>query len=111
MSWSHTICPGCGANAWHIEERGRNVHEDFYVHDKLWNRVCPDGGCFCIGCFERRLGRRLNRHDFKAPPREATAPWPGPGTPPSMRFLDRWQDEHPGQLTLDLPADRDEEAA
>jgi hypothetical protein len=64
-------------------ERGQEEeerHEDFYVHDALWDRVCPDdnakqwteGGVtyrvgtfvICIGCFEERLGRRLARSDL-----------------------------------------------
>jgi hypothetical protein len=26
--------------------------------------MAPDGGCLCIECLERRLGRQLNRTDF-----------------------------------------------
>ena len=77
-------CCDCGGHAWRQHESGREVHEDFYVHDELWDRVCPDDevvewveagvtfrhGKFvmCIGCFEKRLGRQLTREDFKAPP-------------------------------------------
>jgi hypothetical protein len=77
------------------------VHEDFYVHDVLWDAVCPDDavqewaedgevireGTFvlCIGCFEARLGRQLSRDDLKVPPRRQF------GVPPSYRFRSRWK--------------------
>lgn len=94
MSEHHTICRDCGINAWSFTADGRRVHEDFYVHDGLWDAVCPDDGVegtyvLCIGCFERRLGRRLTREDLKHGANVARAPWPGRGTPPSSRFVDR----------------------
>lgn len=93
-------CVDCGVDAWAQNEDGRLVHEDFYVHDEMWDAVCPDdevveweasGTTFrqgrfliCIGCFERRLGRRLERRDFAAPPHRLFP------HPPSNRFLSRW---------------------
>lgn len=93
-------CRDCGIHAWRIDEMGRQVHEDFYVHDEMWDAVCPDDqvlervedgtrfreGNFviCIGCFERRLGRRLTREDFIAPPHRSF------GMVPSRRLTDRW---------------------
>jgi hypothetical protein len=78
-----TICADCGVNAWDQwdESQGRNAHEDFYVHNELWDAACPDdlleefrvgdevvgrNGRYvlCIGCFEQRLGRQLRRDDF-----------------------------------------------
>jgi hypothetical protein len=100
-----TICPDCGIDAWRFEEGGRIVHEDFYVHDELWDATCPDDdivrwtqngtdfaqGRFviCIGCFEKRLGRQLTRQDFGGEPGDER---PGDlgGDPPSRRYLDRW---------------------
>lgn len=83
------ICPGCGIDAWDFQEDGVRVHEDFYVHDDLWQRVA--GGesdrIVCIGCFERRLGRELSRADFKGPPHDLF------GTPPSERFKERFSRE------------------
>ncbi len=94
-------CPDCGLAAWRLKEGHREAHEDFYVHDELWDTVCPDdqivewteGGItfregrfvICIGCFERRLGRELNREDFTGPPRRLF------GVPPSYRFRSRWK--------------------
>jgi hypothetical protein len=38
------------------------------VHDELWAQAGmePFGGWLCVGCLERRLGRRLVPADFKA---------------------------------------------
>ena len=85
------------------------AHEDFYVHDGLWDAVCPDDdviewtdrgatyreGNFvlCIGCFEDRLGRQLTSKDFAGPPQRMY------GIPPSYRFRRRWRarsNESPG---------------
>ena len=102
------VCPDCGIHPWHLEEDGRTVHEDFYVHDELWEATCPDDaqdrwtapdgtriwfGTFpmCIGCFERRLDRRLTGSDFKSAPGNYGAPALA-GKPPSKRFLDRWEE-------------------
>lgn len=94
-------CEDCGIPAWMLEEQGRIVHEDFYVGDELWDSVCPDdhvvesfvdgekrrNGRFvmCIGCFEKRLGRRLRCEDFTVPPGDLF------GIPPSRRFVSRWE--------------------
>ena len=77
------------------------AHEDLYVHDELWDALCPDdgvvewsengvsyrGGTFvlCIGCFEIRLGHQLSREDFAVPPQRML------GRPPSYRFRRRWK--------------------
>src|SRR5262249_48726954 len=41
---------------------------DYMVEDAVWaaSGLEPDGGQLCIGCLERRLGRRLKRDDFKS---------------------------------------------
>ena len=40
--------------------------EVYRVHDAVWKRakVAPHDGCLCIGCLERRLGRKLKPKDF-----------------------------------------------
>ena len=40
--------------------------EQYFVHDKVWKQAGmePWGGCLCIGCLEKRLGRRLRPKDF-----------------------------------------------
>ena len=55
-------------DCWAFMEDGIHVHEDFYVHDSLFEATCPDGGIICIPCFEKRLGRPLTRDDFKGGP-------------------------------------------
>lgn len=78
-----TYCKDCGIEAWHQwdMEQGSYAHEDFYVHNVLWDRACPDdlleevalgngrvgrNGTYvlCIGCFEARIGRPLASGDF-----------------------------------------------
>jgi len=40
--------------------------EQFYVKDKIWKAagMDPYGGCLCIGCLEKRIGRKLKPKDF-----------------------------------------------
>ena len=40
--------------------------EVYMVRDAVWKRAGmePMGGCLCIGCLERRLGRALKPKDF-----------------------------------------------
>jgi hypothetical protein len=40
--------------------------EVYMVHNRIWKAagVEPMGGCLCIGCLERRIGRRLKPKDF-----------------------------------------------
>lgn len=99
-------CPDCGVLAWRQIEDGRVVHEDFYIHDELWDSVCPDDVVFewvengtkfregrfvmCIGCFEKRLGRKLTQADLTTPPGDLF------GIPPSKRFVSRWESARTG---------------
>ena len=44
-----------------------NEHSELYtVKDAIWRaaRMQPMGGCLCIGCLEKRLGRMLTPKDF-----------------------------------------------
>jgi hypothetical protein len=52
-------CVDCGAD---FDEY------DYRVEDAVWaaGGLEPDGGKLCIGCLERRLGRRLKRDDFES---------------------------------------------
>ena len=40
--------------------------EVYTVRDAVWSKAGmePFGGCLCIGCLERRLGRKLKPNDF-----------------------------------------------
>ena len=44
-----------------------NEHCEVYtVRDSVWQATGlePYGGCLCIGCFEKRIGRKLRPKDF-----------------------------------------------
>ena len=45
---------------------GNDFDEYYLVHDHVWNAsgLSKDGGMLCVGCLEKRLGRRLCRDDF-----------------------------------------------
>ena len=67
----NSCCIDCGCNTNvmpKVEPEGHteNYSEYYMVHDQVWNAagLPPLGGCLCIGCLERRLGRKLTRHDF-----------------------------------------------
>jgi hypothetical protein len=59
------------AGKWTDEEGIRqtidNRSEVYTVRAAVWAQVGmePMGGCLCIGCLEKRLGRRLKPKDFK----------------------------------------------
>ena len=40
--------------------------EVYHLRDAVWKAagMAPFGGCLCIGCLEKRLGRQLRRKDF-----------------------------------------------
>jgi hypothetical protein len=45
-----------------------DTNEYYMVHDHIWDGVVSGHGMLCIGCLEKRLGRRLNADDFTAAP-------------------------------------------
>jgi hypothetical protein len=55
-----------GGEAVEIEISTDDSAERFTVRDVIWAAAGmePTGGCLCIGCLERRLGRRLKPKDF-----------------------------------------------
>ncbi len=72
-SWSCTDCgvdtaPGmpCRADAarapitYTVDDR----FEVYTVRPFVWMKAGDPEGCLCIGCLERRIGRRLKRKDF-----------------------------------------------
>jgi len=67
-----------------VPQKINNWSEVYAVHDKVWNAAGIDafGGCLCIGCLEKRLGRKLRPKDFQ----RDHALNRGPGTP---RLMDR----------------------
>ena len=40
--------------------------EIYHLRDAVWKAagIAPFGGCLCIGCLEKRLGRQLGPKDF-----------------------------------------------
>jgi hypothetical protein len=51
------------------EVRINENSEIYTVRDKIWKkaRMEPVGGCLCIGCLEKRIGRELRPTDFDRP--------------------------------------------
>src|SRR5215467_2350570 len=53
------------ANGRCIQETIDSNSEVYTVRDSVWQRTgLEPGGCLCIDCLEKRLGRRLNSEDF-----------------------------------------------
>jgi hypothetical protein len=86
----HSLCVDCGVNTdpsnptkkemakriWEAKLAGREWGdtitiddrcEVYMVREKVWAEagMGPYGGCLCIGCLEKRLGRRLRPKDFQ----------------------------------------------
>jgi hypothetical protein len=55
-----------GVKKWSIPLNWNAQQEQYFVHDYLWKAAAMDpwGGCLCIACLEKRIGRRLMRDDF-----------------------------------------------
>jgi hypothetical protein len=49
-----------------VPQRINNRSEIYTVRDVVWflTGVAPMGGCLCVGCLEKRIGRRLKPEDF-----------------------------------------------
>ena len=59
------------AGQWGGEDQGipqtiDDQSEVYHVRDAVWKAAGmePFGGCICIGCLEKRLGRKLKPKDF-----------------------------------------------
>ena len=59
--------------------------EVYIVHDAVWKKAGmePYGGCLCVGCLERRIGRKLKPKDFP------DHPFKNPDLPGTERLKDR----------------------
>jgi len=52
------LCMDCGVDT-------DAINEDYMVLDELWLEAVPtETGMLCVGCLEKRLGRKLRREDF-----------------------------------------------
>jgi hypothetical protein len=79
--------------------------EVYYVYPCVWEAsgIGFWEGCLCIGCLEKRIGRRLQPHDFMA---EHADGFNNPDLPGTRRRLERltgWDHPEPPQASkLDL---------
>jgi hypothetical protein len=55
-----------GKRNWALPVRIDSRSETYIVHDHVWKAagMAPWGGCLCIGCLEKRIGRQLKPMDF-----------------------------------------------
>jgi hypothetical protein len=67
--------------------------EVYTVRDSVWKAAGMEdfGGCLCIGCIEKRLGRELKPKDFRR-----NHPFNRPDIPGTPRLLSR-RDWRPGE--------------
>jgi hypothetical protein len=74
------------ANPEGIEQSIDANSEVYTVSDAVWARAGmePMGGCLCIGCLEKRIGRKLKPKDF-----DHSSPFNRPDLPGTERLLDR----------------------
>jgi len=42
--------------------------EVYTVRESAWEKAGAPSGCLCIGCLEKRIGRRLKPKDFRGDP-------------------------------------------
>ena len=74
------MCMDCGVDT------GR-IGEHYMLNDNVWNQIhSSNQGMLCIGCVEKRLGRKLNRSDFNNSHVNSTR---FPTKAMSLRLLDR----------------------
>jgi hypothetical protein len=100
-SWHCIDCdfntaPGCfnrvemeqavAQDKWPIPQHINDQSEVYTVQDVVWAKAGNPDGCLCIGCLEKRIGRRLKPKDF---PRDRVFN----RTPGTERLLSRreWQ--------------------
>ena len=58
MSRQKWFCLDCGVDTGKISEH-------YFIKTPLWmSLVGSDKGMVCVGCLEKRLGRKLNKNDF-----------------------------------------------
>jgi hypothetical protein len=77
------LCKDCGVDTTPCTGKRGCRHaghwERYMVRDKIWKAAGMRDGFLCIGCLERRIGRRHVPRDFtKAPINDADDPWATP---------------------------------
>lgn len=64
-------CLGCG-----VSTAKDGVNEYYMVQAAVWHEAHPKRkGMLCIGCLEKRLGRRLTPEDFTSAPINSIKEW------------------------------------
>jgi hypothetical protein len=58
--------------------------EVFTVRDPVWRAARMRGGCLCVGCLEKRIGRQLRPKDF-----DRNHAFNSPNMPGTARLLQR----------------------
>lgn len=52
------LCLDCGIDT-------GKIHEHYFINTNLWLRmVGSKTGMLCVGCLEKRMGRKLKKSDF-----------------------------------------------
>ena len=73
------LCQDCGVDTTPCTgKRGcrhKGKWEHYMVTKALWEQAGMDSGFLCIGCLERRIGRRLTPADFPDLPINYPDPW------------------------------------
>lgn len=76
-----------------------NRHSEVYtLRATVWKATGmePYGGCLCIGCVEKRLGRRLRPKDFRR-----GHPFNQPNVPGTARLISRRTGQPEWEIALD----------
>ena len=76
-----TACHDCQTETAPWRFGGAAPSEDFVVHDNVWKAggLGSNGGRLCVGCLEKRIGRRLNPSDFPYDAKRGTPALNAPG--------------------------------
>jgi hypothetical protein len=64
-------CRDCGVDTSQTD----GISEYYMVNDDLWESAISTSGMLCIGCLERRIGRRLTAADFTDCPLNSGLHW------------------------------------
>jgi hypothetical protein len=72
-----------GARVNEVPQTLDDTAEVYTVHQRVWRRAGMEdfGGCLCVGCLERRIGRSLKPRDF-----DPEHPFNDPRMPASPRL-------------------------
>jgi hypothetical protein len=73
------ICNDCGTDTTPCTDKPDCRHEgrweSYVVHNSVWAAAGQSKGFLCIGCLEKRLGRKLKPRDFTDIPANHSSSW------------------------------------